>query len=326
MNPAQNYHVKTDPTTYELYLDKFREPNSDLSWLPENIVIRIGSIGAARRLAKLADGKITLLPVISWPTNPLADDRLNPRKNIKTEIVLKAQRIAADINFIKVDTAEVCTGVAKINYTNRSSLKRRDFDGKTSFFAGEIEPGEKYTLVDDRMGTGGTVRDLWRYVESQGGNVVAVVETSSIQPVIKLDIFPSDEFLEEEIFPVLWGATQKDIHTRDQAKEEYALLDMETRKSFESEMVQTANQHLKKIGLTFAQLTSDEVNRISEMFFADDMEPFLNKHKNKMVDDLWNYIGREWTEKLPPAIETIKNPDDLRDISLAVQQHMQQTK
>ncbi|MBU3654781.1 MAG: phosphoribosyltransferase, partial [Alphaproteobacteria bacterium] len=292
MNSAQNYGVETDSTTYELYLGRFREPNSDLFWRPNDTVVRIGLMAASRRLGQLSDSGITLLPVISWPTNPLVDSAPTKRKEMKTEIVSKAQRVAAGINRSNVNTAEVYTGVAKINYTNRSSPKRSGFDGKTSFFAGEIESGKTYVLVDDRVDTGSTVRDLWRYVESQGGKVVAVVETSSNHPAMELNIFPSDEFLAEKFFPVLWGSTQKDIKTREQAQKKYVLLDTETRKSFESEMVKTANQYLEKLGLNFAQLTSGEVNRISEMFVTADMEPLLHKHIDKTVSDLWDYIGK----------------------------------
>jgi len=42
-----------------------------------------------------------------------------------------------------------------------------------AFFAGEVESGHRYLLVDDFVGQGGTLANLIGYVESKGGHAVA---------------------------------------------------------------------------------------------------------------------------------------------------------
>jgi hypothetical protein len=41
-------------------------------------------------------------------------------------------------------------------------------------FTGSIEQGKDYLLIDDHVGLGGTLANLRRYIETQGGNVIGM--------------------------------------------------------------------------------------------------------------------------------------------------------
>ena len=57
-----------------------------------------------------------------------------------------------------------------VGHTGASGFQRL---ANQAFFAGEVERGHRYLLVDDFVGQGGTLANLIGYVESKGGHAVA---------------------------------------------------------------------------------------------------------------------------------------------------------
>lgn len=75
----------------------------------------------------------------------------------------------------------------KVGQTGANALTR--FINRATF-EGEIDPGAEYIIVDDMILQGGTVADLRKYVESNGGRVVGVTtlataNNSTILPISK---------------------------------------------------------------------------------------------------------------------------------------------
>lgn len=313
------------------FLRGYAPANADLTWVPHDRAKRIGINGPSPQgyeaLSRLAEGQeLILLPVISWPANPSHDMKLVRRQHMKAEMVPKAQAIAHGINKIHPNTAGVCTDVVKVNYTNRSRPRGNGIDGKTSFFAGPIQIGKRYVIVDDRLDSGSTVRDLWRYVESQGGILAGVVETSANLQPMPLCLFSSEE-TKQRLFAVLWAASQPHKRTIGEAIAEYGILTEPIRQDIEAQIAIAAEKYLKPIGLRFHQLTTKEMNNIAEVFLHfDGMKSHIIHHSGASMDELWQIIAQEWKPKEIPALSTLANPEGLLNIRHAVQQQLMQIK
>ena len=85
-------------------------------------------------------------------------------------------------------------GVAQINVTHTGA------DGfsrlaRQAEFAGTVQNGCEYVLVDDFVGMGGTLANLKGYIESQGGKVLAAVSLTGKPHSAKLAL--SSERLQE---------------------------------------------------------------------------------------------------------------------------------
>lgn len=89
-----------------------------------------------------------------------------------------------------VDTAVLQTNV--VSHTGADGFSRL---ARQAEFAGSIQRGCDYVLVDDFVGMGGTLANLKGYIESQGGKVLAAVSLTGKPHSAKLA--PSDERLYE---------------------------------------------------------------------------------------------------------------------------------
>ena len=75
---------------------------------------------------------------------------------------------------LEVDTEIIQT--KKAGHTDADQFRRLTSRPQ---FGGEVEPGKKYILVDDHITNGGTINDLRKFIESKGGEVVAVSTLSA---------------------------------------------------------------------------------------------------------------------------------------------------
>lgn len=80
----------------------------------------------------------------------------------------------------------------KVGHTGANALTR--FINRATF-EGDIVPGADYIIVDDMIVQGGTVTDLRKYIESNGGHVVAVTTLATGRDATTLPI--SDETLDQ---------------------------------------------------------------------------------------------------------------------------------
>lgn len=70
------------------------------------------------------------------------------------------------------ETAETIVQVNRAGHTGASGWDRLV---SPALFEGSVQEGERYVLVDDFIGQGGTLANLRGYVEANGGNVVGAV-------------------------------------------------------------------------------------------------------------------------------------------------------
>ena len=66
-------------------------------------------------------------------------------------------------------------GVAQINVVSHTGADGFSRLARQAEFAGEVQAGCEYVLVDDFVGMGGTLANLKGYIESNGGRVLAAV-------------------------------------------------------------------------------------------------------------------------------------------------------
>jgi hypothetical protein len=90
----------------------------------------------------------------------------------------------------EVESAVVQTNV--VSHTGADGFTRL---ARQAEFAGEIQAGKRYVIVDDFVGMGGTLANLKGYIESQGGIVIAAVSLTGKPYSAKLT--PSPEQLLE---------------------------------------------------------------------------------------------------------------------------------
>ena len=87
------------------------------------------------------------------------------------------------------------TGVTQTNVVSHTGADGFSRLARPAEFAGPIQKGCEYVLVDDFVGMGGTLANLKGYIESKGGNVLAAVCLTGKPHSAKLA--PSPERLQE---------------------------------------------------------------------------------------------------------------------------------
>jgi hypothetical protein len=83
------------------------------------------------------------------------------------------------------------TAVAQVNVVAHTGADGFSRLARQAEFAGAIEPGCEYVLVDDFVGMGGTLANLKGYIESQGGKVLAAVSLTGKPHSAKLALSPA---------------------------------------------------------------------------------------------------------------------------------------
>ncbi len=86
-------------------------------------------------------------------------------------------------------------GVAQINVVAHTGADGFSRLARQAEFAGAVQPGCEYVLVDDFVGMGGTLANLKGYIESKDGKVLAAVTLTGKPHSAKLA--PSPERLQE---------------------------------------------------------------------------------------------------------------------------------
>ena len=102
--------------------------------------------------------------------------------NAIPEIFADAIGLALDWD---VESAVVQTNV--VSHTGADGFSRL---ARQAEFAGEIQTGKRYVMVDDFVGMGGTLANLKGYVESKGGRVLAAVSLTGKPHSAKLALSP----------------------------------------------------------------------------------------------------------------------------------------
>lgn len=82
------------------------------------------------------------------------------------------------------------TAVAQINVVEHTGADGFSRLARQAEFAGAIQAGCEYVLVDDFVGMGGTLANLKGYIESQGGKVLAAVSLTGKPHSAKLTLSP----------------------------------------------------------------------------------------------------------------------------------------
>jgi len=82
------------------------------------------------------------------------------------------------------------TKVAQVNVVAHTGADGFSRLARQAEFAGAIQPGCEYVLVDDFVGMGGTLANLKGYVESKGGRVLAAVSLTGKPHSAKLALSP----------------------------------------------------------------------------------------------------------------------------------------
>ena len=80
------------------------------------------------------------------------------------------------------------TAVAQINVVEHTGADGFSRMARQAEFAGAIQAGCEYVLVDDFVGMGGTLANLKGYIESQGGKVLAAVSLTGKPHSAKLTL------------------------------------------------------------------------------------------------------------------------------------------
>jgi hypothetical protein len=83
------------------------------------------------------------------------------------------------------------TAVAQVNVVAHTGADGFSRLARQAEFAGAIQPGCEYVLVDDFVGMGGTLANLKGYIESQGGKVLAAVSLTGKPHSAKLALSPA---------------------------------------------------------------------------------------------------------------------------------------
>lgn len=301
------------------FLSQHLAANTDLSWRPHGGLARIG-IGTFPRSSSVQDitdiaggESVTIIPVISWPTteSPL-------RVEMKTSVLSAVEKLAS-MGVKQGAEIDVSRDVVKVNFTGRSSPTGRGFDGKTGFFAGQITPGHKYIIADDRIDSGNTFRDLQRYIESSGGIVIGLIETGTQYQKMSFSLYPKENI--DKLFAVLWQASKGGGSLLDDAVKDFAALPEVEREKIKITTYQASKSFMAPTGLDLNQLTSGEVSRIYETFLEYARDGFTSKVKAgeaKLMEQLWQGITNGWKEKKWPSIDSIKNPEGLLNIRQTV--------
>ena len=81
-------------------------------------------------------------------------------------------------------------GVAQINVVTHTGADGFSRLARQAEFAGAVQPGCEYVLVDDFVGMGGTLANLKGYIESKGGKVLAAVSLTGKPHSAKLALSP----------------------------------------------------------------------------------------------------------------------------------------
>ena len=82
------------------------------------------------------------------------------------------------------------TAVAQINVVEHTGADGFSRLARQAEFAGAIQSGCEYVLVDDFVGMGGTLANLKGYIESKGGKVLAAVSLTGKPHSAKLALSP----------------------------------------------------------------------------------------------------------------------------------------
>ena len=82
------------------------------------------------------------------------------------------------------------TTVAQVNVVAHTGADGFSRLARQAEFAGVIQPGCEYVLVDDFVGMGGTLANLKGYIESRGGKVLAAVSLTGKPHSAKLALSP----------------------------------------------------------------------------------------------------------------------------------------
>lgn len=82
------------------------------------------------------------------------------------------------------------TVIAQINVVSRTGADGFSRLARQAEFAGVVQPGREYVLVDDFVGMGGTLANLKGYIESNGGKVLAAVSLTGKPHSAKLALSP----------------------------------------------------------------------------------------------------------------------------------------
>ena len=82
------------------------------------------------------------------------------------------------------------TAVAQINVVEHTGADGFSRLARQAEFAGAIQAGCEYVLVDDFVGMGGTLANLKGYIESKGGKVLAAVSLTGKPHSAKLTLSP----------------------------------------------------------------------------------------------------------------------------------------
>lgn len=84
---------------------------------------------------------------------------------------------------------------ADLNITQVNVVSHTGADGfsrlaRQAEFAGSVQPGREYVVVDDFVGMGGTLANMKGYIESKGGKVLAAVSLTGKPHSAKLALTP----------------------------------------------------------------------------------------------------------------------------------------
>jgi adenine/guanine phosphoribosyltransferase-like PRPP-binding protein len=112
---------------------------------------------------------VRLAQLLQGHTPTLVSAHAYEREGVNAIPEIFADELGKELGW-PVDTAVLQTNV--VAHTGADGFSRL---ARQAEFAGAIESGREYVLVDDFVGMGGTLANMKGYIESQGGRVLAAV-------------------------------------------------------------------------------------------------------------------------------------------------------
>ena len=105
-----------------------------------------------------------------------------------------AQILARDLDLRVVENGEIVQ-TNKVGHTRAKAFQRLV---TPAFFAGHVEPGASYLLVDDHVGLGGTLANLRGHVELNSGHVIGMTALTESRDGRRISLRP-------ETLDMLWN-------------------------------------------------------------------------------------------------------------------------
>lgn len=154
---------------------------------PEYAAAKTGDVGSAKRLAAaFAEGATldALAALVSGrsarivPVHALEDQGINRIPSAFAELL--AERLA-----LEVESGIVQANV--VNHTGASGWRRL---ASPAIFAGDVQAGQAYLIVDDFIGQGGTIANLRGHLTAGGGTVLGAATLTGKGYSAKLSLDP----------------------------------------------------------------------------------------------------------------------------------------